>query len=186
MVNPSSQVLTAATPAQEWAALISQVAALSKLAVDMAERCINIDAHLDKVLSKIALSVTRNCLDANVKPKSIDETFEFTFGSQLDSETELIQSKFDGSSKAGYDTTSDDFNGPIPSSSPGGYSSPVSDSSAEDSDSDMFPSTLTSVDFGPASFAAASPSSNYNLPAHHPRLSPPTSLVYFYAHNLFL
>ncbi len=35
MANPSSQVPTAATPEQELAALVSQVAALTKLAIDL-------------------------------------------------------------------------------------------------------------------------------------------------------
>jgi hypothetical protein len=42
MVNPSSQT-NAATPSQELVALVLQVAALSKIALDMTRHCIDIN-----------------------------------------------------------------------------------------------------------------------------------------------
>jgi hypothetical protein len=41
MANPPSQVPTGATPEQELAALVSQVAALSILAVDVTRHCLD-------------------------------------------------------------------------------------------------------------------------------------------------
>ncbi|KAJ7315505.1 hypothetical protein DFH08DRAFT_820436 [Mycena albidolilacea] len=72
MADPSAPVPAAAAdcdeeleielvnPDQELAALITWVSELSKLAVDLSERCINLD---NSGLSKLALNVTRHCLD---------------------------------------------------------------------------------------------------------------------------
>ncbi|KAJ6614468.1 hypothetical protein B0H10DRAFT_1950603 [Mycena sp. CBHHK59/15] len=49
MVNPSSQT-NAATPEQELAALVSQVAALSKIALDMTRHCLDINEKLPRVV----------------------------------------------------------------------------------------------------------------------------------------
>ncbi|KAJ7301353.1 hypothetical protein DFH08DRAFT_978831 [Mycena albidolilacea] len=59
-----SQLPSATNSKEELAALVSQVTALSKLAVDLSERCINVD---DKALSKLALEVTRHCIDIHNK-----------------------------------------------------------------------------------------------------------------------
>ncbi|KAJ7817178.1 hypothetical protein B0H14DRAFT_2602184 [Mycena olivaceomarginata] len=59
-----SQMPSAANSKEELAALVSQVAALSKLAVDLSERCLDVN---DKALSKLALEVTRHCIDIHDK-----------------------------------------------------------------------------------------------------------------------
>ncbi|KAJ6548366.1 hypothetical protein B0H19DRAFT_1298949 [Mycena capillaripes] len=50
MANPSSQPTNAATPEQELAALIAQVGALSKIALDMTRHCIEINDQLPRVV----------------------------------------------------------------------------------------------------------------------------------------
>ncbi|KAJ7792841.1 hypothetical protein B0H14DRAFT_3498762 [Mycena olivaceomarginata] len=62
--DSASQTPIAASPEEELAALVTQVATLSKLAVDLSEQCIDAD---DKALSKLALEVTRHCIDINDK-----------------------------------------------------------------------------------------------------------------------
>jgi hypothetical protein len=64
MVNPSSQVTTAPTPEQELAALVSQVAALSKLALDMTKHCIDINGESHFRLSLIMADsiLQKSCL----------------------------------------------------------------------------------------------------------------------------
>ncbi|KAJ7870319.1 hypothetical protein B0H14DRAFT_3440151 [Mycena olivaceomarginata] len=60
----ASQVTTAATPEQELAALVSQVAAMSVLAVNITQHCVDTD---DKAVSKLALDMTRHCIDLTDK-----------------------------------------------------------------------------------------------------------------------
>ncbi|KAF8187857.1 hypothetical protein K438DRAFT_1972561 [Mycena galopus ATCC 62051] len=66
MVNPSASapVPNAATPDLELAALLTQVTALSKLAVDVTHWSLDLN---DKALSKLALDMTRHCIDINDK-----------------------------------------------------------------------------------------------------------------------
>ncbi|KAJ7886565.1 hypothetical protein B0H14DRAFT_3431142 [Mycena olivaceomarginata] len=60
----SAPVPTATSPEQQLEALISQVTAMSMLAVDFSERCI--DVH-DKEMSRSALDIARQCIDINAK-----------------------------------------------------------------------------------------------------------------------
>ncbi|KAJ6494479.1 hypothetical protein C8R45DRAFT_927658 [Mycena sanguinolenta] len=71
MVNPSSQEPTAATPEQELAALVSRVAAVAKLAVNVSNRCL--DVH-DTETSKLALEITRQCIDIGDKIPQVVRT----------------------------------------------------------------------------------------------------------------
>ncbi|KAJ7774397.1 hypothetical protein B0H14DRAFT_2965332 [Mycena olivaceomarginata] len=64
MANPTSQAPTAATPQQDLAALVSQVAALSILAVNITQRCVDTE---EKAMSKLALDMTRHCIDLTDK-----------------------------------------------------------------------------------------------------------------------
>jgi hypothetical protein len=45
MANPTSQVTTAANPEQELVALVSQVSALSILAVNLTQHCVDTDGR---------------------------------------------------------------------------------------------------------------------------------------------
>ncbi|KAJ6479854.1 hypothetical protein C8R45DRAFT_1156097 [Mycena sanguinolenta] len=60
----SAQVPTATSPEQELAALVSQVMAMSMLAVSFSRRCI--DVH-DKEMSKSALDIAQQCIDISTK-----------------------------------------------------------------------------------------------------------------------
>ncbi|KAF7375534.1 hypothetical protein MSAN_00441600 [Mycena sanguinolenta] len=60
MASPSAQVPTAASPAQELGALVSQVQALSLLSVNTARRSVDVN---DKEMSKLALDMNHCCVE---------------------------------------------------------------------------------------------------------------------------
>ncbi|KAK7006451.1 hypothetical protein R3P38DRAFT_2794166 [Favolaschia claudopus] len=65
MANTAAQIpVPSPTPEQELASVVSQVAALSKLAIDITERFVDAE---DKSLSKLGLELTRHCLDVGDK-----------------------------------------------------------------------------------------------------------------------
>jgi hypothetical protein len=63
MANPTSHAPTAATPQQELAALVSQVAALSILAVNITQHCVDTEGEALSLRTFITLTTfqTKQC-----------------------------------------------------------------------------------------------------------------------------
>ncbi|KAK7040426.1 hypothetical protein R3P38DRAFT_3180138 [Favolaschia claudopus] len=61
-MSTSAQITAAANPHQELASALSQLGALTKASIEMAQRCVQVD---EKGLSILALEMAKHCVDLN-------------------------------------------------------------------------------------------------------------------------